>query len=108
MQRLAALIPLLAGCGGPPAAGGDRIECAMGGAAAFERVCIVERAVTERGLVLTIRSPTGSVRRLVTTKDGSGVAAADGAEAAAVKVVGPDRIEVAIGGDRYRLPATMR
>jgi len=36
------------------------------------------------------------------------VVAADGADAASVKVVGADAIEVAIGGDRYRLPATVK
>jgi hypothetical protein len=34
--------------------------------------------------------------------------AADGAEPANVRIVGPNLIEVSIGGDRYRLPATVR
>ena len=108
MKRLAALLPLLAACGGPPAAGAEeRIECAVDGAAAFERVCIVERTAG-RDVLLTLRSPSGSFRRLVATQDGRGVMAADGAEPAAVRVVGKDLIEVSIGADRYRLPARVR
>jgi hypothetical protein len=105
MKRLAALLPLLAACGGPPPAPAfERIECAVDGAAGFERVCTVERG---RGR-LTLRGPSGSFRRLVIAKDGRGVAAADGAEPATVAVVAKDRIEVSIGGDRYRLPALVR
>ena len=108
MKRLAALLPLLSACGGPPAAEPDeRIECAVDGAAQLARVCIVERS-RRPGLVLTIRSPSGGFRRLEVTEDGRGVAAADGAEEAVGKVVGADLIEVAGGGDRYRLPATVR
>lgn len=108
MKRAAALVPILAACGGPPAAGReDRIDCALEGAAEFERVCLVERTAG-RDLLLTIRSPSGSFRRLVATRDGRGVAAADGAEPATVTLVGEGMIEVAIGPDRYRLPARVR
>jgi hypothetical protein len=108
MKRLAALLLILSACSGPPAAKAeDRIECAVGGAAEFERVCIVERT-PGRDVHFTIRSPDGSFRRLVATQDGRGVMAADGAEAANVKVIGSDLIEVSIGSDRYRLPARVR
>ncbi|HYG46914.1 MAG TPA: hypothetical protein VD846_03135 [Allosphingosinicella sp.] len=108
MKRFAAFVLPLAACGGERAAtAGERIECAVDGAAAFERVCTVERAAG-RDVLLTIRSPSGSFRRLVATQDGLGVMAADGAEAANVKVIGPDLIEVSIGSDRYRLPARVR
>lgn len=110
MKRLAALLFLLPGaCGGPPAGtrAEDRIECAVDGAAAFERVCTVERTAGPE-IFLTLRSPSGSFRRLTVTRDGRGVAAADGAEPATVTIVGKDLIEVAIGSDRYRLPARVR
>lgn len=108
MKRLAALLPLLAGCGGPPAErAADRIECAVDGAADFERVCTVERTAG-REILFTLRSPDGSFRRLLATRDGRGVLAADGAEPATVTIVGKDLIEVAIGADRYRLPARVR
>jgi len=109
MKRLVALLLLLSACGGPPAAKPvDLVECAVGGAATFERVCKVERAAGADGVVLTIRSPGGGFRRLVTTTDGRGVMAADGAEAAQVQLVRKDLIEVSIGPDRYRLPARTR
>ena len=88
--------------------GAERIECAIASSPTFERNCVVERAASGEGLTLTIRAPTGSFRRLLVTKDGRGVIAADGAEPAQVTPLGPDRIEVAISGDRYRLPATVR
>jgi hypothetical protein len=109
MKRLAASLPLLlSACGGPPAAKPqDLIECAVDGTAAFERVCTVERTAG-RDVLFTLRAPSGSFRRLVATQDGRGVMAADGAEPAAVKVIGKDLIEVSIGSDRYRLPARVR
>jgi hypothetical protein len=85
----------------------DRIPCAHGDAA-LEKACTVERAETEQGLTLTVRHPDGAFRRLLVTKDGRGVVAADGAETAKVSVVEADGIEVALGGDRYRLPATVK
>ena len=59
-------------------------------------------------MLFTIRSPSGSFRRLAATSDGRGVMAADGAEEATVAIVGKGLIEVSIGGNRYRLPATIR
>ena len=112
-RRLLLLFPLLAAsCGDPGseelAEASERVECATDGAAEFERACSVDRTVGGEGLVLTIRSPSGSFRRLLVTKDGRGVVAADGAEQALVTPLGPDRIEVTVGADRYRLPATVR
>ena len=108
MKRLAALYILLTACGGPPAAKDEgRIECAVDGAAAFARVCTIERTAG-RDILFIIRSPSGSFRRLMATRDGRGVIAADGAEAANVRVIGRNLIEVSIGADRYRLPARVR
>jgi hypothetical protein len=81
----------------------DRIECAVGGAA-FERACTAERD----GAILTISHPDGGFRRFEMTGDGRGVIAADGAERAEVAIIGEGRIEVSLGGDRYRLPATVK
>ncbi|QNE30975.1 hypothetical protein F1C10_02720 [Sphingomonas sp. NBWT7] len=85
-----------------------RVQCAPAGADAFARVCEIERAETERGMVLTVRHPDGGFRRLLVTTDGRGVVAADGAEPAQVTLVGKDEIEVALGDDHYRLPVTTR
>ena len=64
-------------------------------------------SVGDTGL-LTLRNPNGGFHRLRIVNDGHGVVAADGAEAATVAIAGTGQIEVAIGGDRYRLPATIR
>ena len=86
----------------------ERIDCAVGGVSAFAQVCAIERADGPDGLVLTLRHPDGGFRRIDVTRDGRGVATADGAEPATVAVSGDHVIEVAIGGDRYRLPATVK
>ena len=117
MTRRFILLPLLfapAACGEDPAPPSgpqpktEQVECALAGAEAFEAACTLERNVGPDGLTLTIRGPSGSFRRLLVTKDGRGVVSADGAEPAAVSPVAGNRIEVAIAGDRYRLPATVR
>ena len=55
-----------------------------------------------------MHKPDGGFRRFVVARDGTGVAAADGAEPAMVTIIADDRIEVAIGGDTFRLPATVQ
>lgn len=113
-----ALYPLflLAACGDADTAGdahvataaGERIECAVEGATAFARVCTAQRTAGAEGEVLIVRHPSGGFRRLLVARDGKGVVAADGAAPAAVSVIADDRIEVAVAGDRYRLPATIK
>ena len=83
-----------------------RILCAHGDAP-LTRDCTVDRTDDTQGLILTLRHPDGGFRRLRVTGDGRGVVAADGADEAKVSVVGAEGIEVALGGDRYRLPATI-
>ena len=67
----------------------------------------MERTQEDRGLILTVRHDDGGFHRLLVTQDNRGVIAADGAEAARVSIIDPQSIEVAIGSDRYRLPATI-
>lgn len=100
----------VAGCGAQPQqpAGKDIVDCQPAGAPEFAPVCPVERTLTDAGLVLTIRHPDGSFRRLLVTSDGRGVAAADGAEPAVVSVAGENVIDVALAGNHYRLPATIK
>ena len=124
-MRAALFLPpmLLAGCGSGNekasepdtksapvvlAQGAERIDCAVAGAEAFAPACSVERRMTGDGLALTVRAPNGGFRRLLVTRDGRGVIAADGAVPAQVTPVAANRIEVAIAGDRYRLPATVK
>jgi hypothetical protein len=119
MRTMLGLALLLAGCGSDPEAAreradasaaeaADKVECALAGSATFERTCTIERIAGPEGLTLTVRAPDGSFRRLLVTKDGRGVVAADGADAAKVSVLDKNRIEVALSGDRYRLPATVK
>ena len=112
---------LLAACGGAPdngdlaeaeargsreAAANGRIECALEGAKLFDRTCTVEEMSGVDGTVLVVGRPNVGYRRLQITTDGRGVVSADGAEPAKVSIVGDGMIEVALGSDRYRLPAT--
>ena len=90
------------------AAGTARVPCALHGTGAFEVSCSVERIVSGDGLVLVVHHPDGGFRRLLVTTDGRGVVTADGSETALVSVVNPGTIEVAVGDDRYRLPATVQ
>lgn len=123
-QAMKALFPALtallltAGCGdaaetsrgarGADEAGDERVDCAPAGTDDFQRVCTVERLQGAEGTILTVRHPDGGFRRLLVTTDGRGVIAADGAEKALVSIIGDDRIEVALAGHRYRLPATVK
>lgn len=84
------------------------IPCARTGRAELRKECLVERIDSPDGLVLTLRHPDGAFRRLLVTRDGRGVVAADGAEPARVAVLGQDRIAVSIAGERYELPATVK
>jgi hypothetical protein len=129
MKYWPACFLLLAGCGdraaAPVAAAGNdqapaaltapqaetvdvQVDCATGGAATFARICTRERSDSPAGRVMTLRAPDGGFRRLLITRDGRGVVAADGAEPARVAILSPARIEVAVGQDRYRLPAAIR
>ena len=83
------------------------VLCARGGDA-LTRSCTVEQTAGPDGLILTVRHPDGGFHRLLATRDGRGVVAADGAETARVGIVGSDGIDVRLGDDHYRLPATVK
>ena len=105
-----ALLPLAACSPGaadtPPPDPDSLIECALAGASTFARDCAVERSQGEGGLVLIVRHPDGGFRRFEVLTDGRGLASADGADQAQIAVHGAG-IEVAVGADRYRFPATI-
>ncbi|WP_260582782.1 hypothetical protein [Sphingopyxis sp. PET50] len=86
------------------AANDGRIECALEGAKLFDRTCTVEEMIGEGGTILVVGRADVGYRRLQITTDGRGVISADGSEPAAVTIIGEGMIEVAVGGDRYRLP----
>lgn len=82
-----------------------RIECALEGAKAFDRTCTVDEMRGADATILVVGKPDVGYRRLQIATDGRGVISADGSEPAKVMLIGDGMIEVAIGGDRYRLPA---
>jgi hypothetical protein len=86
----------------------DKIACATGGSKDYAPDCPYEREVGDEGLTLTIHHPDGGFRRFLVTKDGHGIVVADGSEAAVVMPLGPHEVEVAVGEDHYRLPATVK
>lgn len=85
-----------------------RIDCRIGNARQFERFCTYERSDSPDGRILTVRKPDGGFRRFLVATDGRGLVAADGAETAQVSIIADNRIEVTIGGDTFRFPATVR
>jgi hypothetical protein len=80
---------------------GEKIACALGGSDRPVAECAIERS----GESLTIRHPDGGFRRFAVT--GDRIEAADGAASANVQVIAGNRIEIAVDGDRYRLPAAL-
>ena len=97
------------GAAAPPVGEADnRIDCRPAGQAAFARACTVEYGGGSDGRILTIRKADGGFRRLRIATDGTGVAAADGAEQAHVSLAPDQRLEVEIGGDHFLLPARTR
>lgn len=93
------------GAEAPPPDPDSLIECAID-STAFARECTVERHVTDGALTLVVRHPDGGFRRFEVLTDGRGVATADGADLAQVRLA-DGGIEVTVGEDRYRLPATV-
>ena len=87
--------------------GEERIDCALRGAGQFARECAVERARQDATLYLVVRHPDGAFRRFEVLRDGRGLAAADGAEEAETRLSGAI-LEVTVGKDRYRFPATQK
>lgn len=86
------------------AEGGEHIDCAVAGSAQLKPVCAVERVEAEGRLELVVHHPDGAFRRFTVMTDGSGLVAADGAQAAITRLDG-DRLDVTLGADRYVFPA---
>ena len=114
------LASLLAGCGeaqkadtpvaadaksASAAAGDGRGACALEGAKSYDRSCTLDEMTSANGDILVVGRSDVGYRRLLIATDGRGLVSADGAEPAKVTIVGDGLIEVAVAGDRYRLPA---
>jgi len=88
--------------------GNDLIECAIHGGQWFLRECEVEKSRNEAGaLVLVVHHKDGGFRRFKVVTDGRGLETADGFEQAQTAVV-DGRLDVRVGDDRYRFPATIK
>jgi hypothetical protein len=103
---------LLAACSSsaddkPPAtaSGDEHIACALDGAQKFSNCCAVERVQQDGKLYLVVQRPDGGFRRFEVLNDGRGLAVADGSQQAKTRLAG-DTLEVTVGADRYRFPAT--
>lgn len=104
-------LPLtLAACGSnnPVDPNAERTDCALDGATQFSKDCTVERSGGADGLVLTIGREDKGYRRFIVPTDGRGVIVADGADDAKVTILDSNQVEVSVGRDRYRLPATIK
>ncbi|MEZ5744934.1 MAG: hypothetical protein R3D89_14720 [Sphingomonadaceae bacterium] len=85
--------------------GAKPVDCALGEGSNFGPFCMLETGELDGESLVTIRHPDGGFRRFVVQEDGSGLAAADGADAAQNTLIeGGALLEVVVGTDRYRLP----
>lgn len=89
-------------------AGDETIECALAGGQWFLPECVVERAEEDGAQILIVRHPDGGFRRFELLTDGRGLAVADGSVEAVTEVYEGTRLDVSVGADRYRFPATVR
>ncbi|WP_074428315.1 hypothetical protein [Tsuneonella dongtanensis] len=90
------------------AADATPIACAIGEASDFGRDCLVEKVAGEQGPEFVVRHPDGKFRRLRIAENRGGMIAIDGAEEAINELVGEPRVlQVTVGADRYRFPATL-
>jgi hypothetical protein len=111
-QFVFAVMLLLAGCSQEAAdsaqasEAGERIACAVGGAAEFSNDCVVEQSGQDGSKVLIVRHPDGAFRRFDVLTDGRGLQVTDGAEGAQIALSG-DLLDVTVGKDRYRFPARL-
>lgn len=111
---IAGALALLAGCSGEDKsdalAGADdsRVACALGSDTEFTAKCDVERVQRGDRRELVMRHPDGGFRRFEIVTDGRGLIAADGAEQAVITPLADGRIQLSVGDDRYRIPATIK
>jgi len=90
----------------PP--GADTIECAVAGGQWFLPECTVERTEIDGATMLVVRHKDGGFRRFEIVSDGRGLIVADGSVEAQTEVYEGNRLDVSVGSDRYRFPATIR
>jgi hypothetical protein len=85
-----------------------KVECAVSGEKILTRSCETEKIVGPDGQLLIIRHPNGGFRRFKILTDGRGLKPAEGADLVAIQLLDDGKIEVAIAGDKYHLPAQIK
>jgi len=85
-----------------------RSTCGLGDETECTEQCDAERVQNGERRELVMRHPDGGFRRFEIVSDGRGLVAADGSEEAVVTPLTDGRIQLSVGGDRYRLPATVK
>jgi hypothetical protein len=84
------------------------VPCALGEENDFTDTCTLQRLVGSQRTTIVLGRGDSGFRRFLMTADGRGLIAADGAESARVSIIGDAQVEVAVGDDRYRLPAAIK
>lgn len=87
--------------------GGETIRCALAGSTQYTQICSVERVIVGDTLELVVQHPNGGFRRFEVQTDGTGLAAADGADEAEITIREDRMIEARIDTDTYLFPATI-
>lgn len=84
---------------------GEMMECALGQGAALAPVCSLERSLDASDFV--VHHPGGGFRRFRLDAASLAITPADGAEPATTARSDAGDFVVAIGADRYRIPAAL-
>ncbi|WP_338465991.1 hypothetical protein RXV95_10455 [Novosphingobium sp. ZN18A2] len=113
MRPVFAALPILAlaacsGSGGAASSNARKIDCAIGGTAAFAKVCSVETVTQGGDKYLFVQSSDGAFRRFRAVDDGRGAVPADGAEDSSARWTADGRLEITVGSDRYLFPASVK
>jgi hypothetical protein len=97
---------LLAGCGAAsPPPPGEEVECAIGAGAELSPVCKLE--IVAGGQDIVLHHPDGGFRRLTWNPATGALAPGDGAEPLVPGANAGERVQFAIGADRYRIPRAL-
>lgn len=84
-----------------------KLFCSVDGAADMTQSCTLERIDGPEGQILVVHHPEGGFRRFRIVRDGRGVIPADGAEPSKLFIAAENSVDILIGSDRYRFPATI-
>lgn len=84
---------------------GPAITCATGGSTTLGPGCMLERLAG--GAEIVLYHPDGGFRRLTRNPETGELVAKDGAELLVVEERSADMVQLAVAGDRYRIPLAL-